>query len=256
MKYIEKSVDDDVAYLIPISDLHIGDKSFSKSGRKKLNGYINWVKERDNAFVFLGGDIFNVAGRQTLTSPFDSGTDEYELAIDLFEPIKDKIIGAIDGNHEFRMIDEFGYSPTSLLCKHFNIIYARWSAIIRFKVGKRKDSYNRYRENYFVYYHHLTGGGRRTGSKINKLEDLREIVEGMDVYIGGHTHQLSAHPKEIYYPAMQGKRVERRRMWFVNSGSYYDWGDNYSEQKMYSPPKLGSPRIRFDGKKHDVHISL
>jgi len=184
MKYIEKSVDDDVAYLVPISDLHIGDKSFSKNGRRKLNGYINWVKERDNAFVFLGGDIFNVAGRQTLTSPFDSSSDEYELAIDLFEPIKDKIIGAIEGNHEFRMIDEFGYSPTSLLCKHFNIVYARWSAIIRFKVGKRKDSDNRYRQNYFVYLILFMPAGRLLSDlRLEKERTLAIDIEKITLFI-------------------------------------------------------------------------
>jgi hypothetical protein len=47
-------------------------------------------------------------------------------------------------------------------------------------------------------------------------------------------------------------------MWFVDCGSYLEWSNSYAEKGMLAPAKLGSPRIRFDGKEynHDVHVSL
>lgn len=259
MKYLEIAIPENCGYLIPIGDIHWGDKSFKEHGLSKLKGYLDWVMERPNAYVFLMGDIYNVSGRLTKTPPSETDPGEYEEAIDFFRPYKEKIIGAIDGNHEYRMYDEFGVSPLSLFCLTLDIPYCKYSAIIRFKVGKRthKGSGNRYEQNYFVYAHHTTGGGATIGGKMNRVAKLRDIVEGCDVFLGGHNHQLGVVPQDIFFPSMQGG-VKKRRMWFVDCGSYLEWSNSYAEKGMLAPAKLGSPRIRFDGKEynHDVHVSL
>lgn len=256
MKYLEITIPEKTGYLIPIGDLHIGDQSFKGEGLKKLNGYLDWVKQRPNARIFLNGDIFNCASRTSKTSPFETDTDEYQQALEIFEPYKDQIIGATDGNHEGRILDMFGFSPLQAFCHHLKIPYCGWSAVMRFKVGKRNDS-NRYRQNYFVYAHHTTGGGGSIGSKLNRVIKLRDIVEGIDVYIGSHNHQLAIAPQDVYYPSCQGG-LQKRRIWYVDAGSYLSWNNSYAEKGMLPPAKLGSPRIRFSGEalKHDVHISL
>jgi hypothetical protein len=256
MKYLERFVQEDSSYLIPIGDIHLGDKSFGGEGERKLKGYLDWVKERPNAYIFIGGDLFNVASRLSKTSPFETDCNEYQRAIELFEPYKDKIIGAIDGNHENRMIDMFGVSPMQAFCMALKIPYCGWSAMVRFGVGKREDS-NRYRQNYFVYLHHTTGGGATVGGKLNRVAKLREVVEGMDVLCGFHNHQLAAAPQDVFYPSMQGG-IMKRRIWFVDCGSYLSWEGSYAEKGMMTPAKIGSPRIRFDGGEnhHDVHVSL
>lgn len=156
MRYIEKTIPEDCGYLIPIGDCHWGDKAFKDYGKGKLLGYLKWIMERPNAYVFLMGDIYNVSGRQTKTTPFETDTNEYEEAINFFEPYKERILGAIDGNHEYRMYDEFGISPMGIFCQALKIPYCKYSAVIRFKVGKRTDSHagNRYNQNYFVFAHH------------------------------------------------------------------------------------------------------
>ena len=256
MKYLEVAIPEEHGYLIPIGDVHFGDKGFKKV-RDKLTGYLDWIMERPNAYTFLMGDIFNVAGRGTPTSPFESDSAEYERALYFFEPYKSRIIGAIDGNHEHNMYKEFGASPLSFFCRELDIPYCKYSAIVRFKVGKRKNSGNRYFQNYFGYFHHTTGGGRTVGGKLNRVAKLRDIVEGVDFLCGGHNHQLGTAPQDVYYPSMQGG-IKRRRIWYVNCGSYMYWEDSYAEKAMLPPAKLGSPRIRMDGReeKHDVHISL
>jgi hypothetical protein len=256
MKYFEVEIPQESAFIIPIGDIHLGDEKFTKSSEDKLMGYLKWVKERENAFIFLGGDVFNVASRNSKTSPFDTRVNEYEKAIEIFEPYKDKILFSLDGNHENRMLDEFGISPMQSFCRELKIPYAKWSAVLRVKVGKRED--NRWNQNYFIYAHHTAGGGSSIGGKLNRVIKLREIVEGIDVYCGFHNHQLAAAPQDVFYPSMQEKGVKQRRIWYVDCGSYLEWNDSYAEKAMMSPVKLGSPRIRLDGKKekHDVHISI
>lgn len=245
---------DKVAYVIPIGDLHVGDKAFKGEGEEKLHGYLEWVKAHPNARIFLNGDIFNVAGRLTKTDPFGTDTDEYLKAVKIFEPYRDQIIGATDGNHEARMMDMFGASPMAFFCERLKIPYCKWSAVVRLKVGKRDDS--RYFQNYFLYFHHTTGGGSTLGSKINRVKKLDDLVEGCDVYFGSHNHQLGVMPQDIYYPSMQSKDVIKRRKWYVDCGSYLEWNDSYAEKGMLSPTKLGSPRVRFSGTAHDIHVSI
>jgi len=257
MKYLEKAIDLDSGYLIPIGDLHWGDKAFKENGFSKLKGYLDWVMERPNAFVFLMGDIFNTASRTSKTTPFETDNDEYIKAVEFFKPYKERIIGAIDGNHEYRMYDEFGISPLQLFCRELEIPYCKYSAVIRFKIGKRKDvnAGNRYKENYFVFAHHTTGGGGTIGGKMNRVAKEAEMIEGCDVYLGAHNHQLGVVPQDIYYPSIQGG-IQKRRRWFVDCGSYLEHENSYAEKGMLAPAKLGSPRIRFDAKSHDCHISL
>jgi hypothetical protein len=258
MKYLTCEIPDDHAYIIPIGDIHMGDHNFTKESLKKLKGYCDWVMERPNARIFLMGDIFNVAGRNSKTSPFETDMNEYQKASEFFKPYASRIIGAIDGNHEYRMYDEFGISPLQLFCRELNIPYCKYSAMIRLKVGKRtsKGAGNRYKQNYFVYAHHTSGGGGTVGGKLNRVTKLRDVVEGCDVLLGAHNHLLATAPQDVFYPSIQGG-IKKRRIWYVDCGSFLEWNDGYAEKGMLAPAKLGSPRVRFDGTdKRDIHISL
>jgi len=85
-------------YVIAISDCHIGDRGFTKNSEKKLRGYIDWVKKNKNAYVIFNGDILNVATRESKTSPFEQNMDlagQIDKAVELFKPIKDRIIGCV-----------------------------------------------------------------------------------------------------------------------------------------------------------------
>lgn len=193
--------------------------------------------------------------RISKTSPLETDTDEYQQALEIFRPYKDQIIGATDGNHEARVLDMFGFSPMQSFCSELKIPYCGWSAVIRLKVGKRDG--NRFRQNYFIYAHHTTGGGGTIGGKLNRVIKLRDIVDGVDVYLGSHNHQLAVAPQDVFYPSCQGGLI-KRRIWYVDCGSYLSWDNSYAEKGMLAPSKLGSPRIRFSGEcdNHDVHISL
>jgi hypothetical protein len=270
MRYLTSTVVNDHAYLLPIGDIHVGDKAFGKAGRAKLAGYIKWVQDHSNARVFLMGDIFNVASRISKTSPFESNTDEYKEAEGLFKPIAKQIIGAIDGNHEARMLEMFGYSPTQALCASLGIPYCGWSCIVELNVGKVSNGHGGHRFNtYFVYCHHTTGGGSTLGGALNRVVKLQDIVQGIDVYCGGHNHQLISGVRNILMPYPPGQRVVARKVTYVDCGSYLDWNESYAERGMMPLSKLGSPRIRFAGwrgMKHagpgineesrDVHVSI
>lgn len=260
MIYLENEISHKEAYIIPIGDLHFGDEAFQKKSYEKLKGYIQWVGERQNARVVLGGDIFNVATRASKTSPFNqriSATSEMDEVVSLLEPIKSKIAGAIDGNHEARLQDYMDISLIQVLCSRLNVPYMGMSGVINFKVNKKKpNAGGMWNENYYGYFHHSTGGGSTIGGALNRTEKLQNIVEGCDFYCSFHSHKLS-HAKMLIYKANpRSKKVEERSIDYVTCGGYLSYKDSYAEQGMMRPTKLGSPRIRLDGNRHDVHISI
>lgn len=261
MIYLENTIAEKVAYVIPIGDLHFGDKAFKKKSRDKLDGYVRWIRSHPEARVVLGGDLLNCASRLSKTSPFEqrmSLDDEMEIVMDILEPIKSQIAGAIEGNHEERLRDFFDLSPTKAICGRLKIPYMGMSGVIVFKVGKRTDTRtpNKFRIHYPIYFHHTTGGGSTIGGGLNRVEKLGFIMENVDCYCGFHSHKLSSSRSTIYCPNIKSKKVEEKTITHLTCGGYLEYSGSYAEKGMMRPTKLGSPRIRLDGTRKDLHCSL
>ena len=263
MTTVTIDIPQDHGYLIPIGDLHRGDRHLSARGLNKLKGYLDWVKERENARIFLMGDILNVASRSSKTNPFESmsGNDEYQKSVELFKPYASQIVGAITGNHEQRMYREFGFNPLQPFCNELGIKFCEFSAALKIRVGKRKrngkESNDQYVQTYWGYAHHGTGGGGTLGNALNKKMKLQEIVHGMDFYMAGHDHQLVAGCRNILMPKRDV--IEHQRVWYIDTGSFLDWDGSYAEEAAMPIGKQGAPRLRFEGKhhrNHDLHVSM
>lgn len=256
MIYKEAEIQEKVCYLIVFSDIHFGDRSFTKKSESLLRKNIKFVKDHKNARVLLNGDIFNVATRVSKTSPFEQTHEqEFDRAIEFFNPIKDKIIGMTDGNHEFRLEDFANFSITNTFCKALNISYLGYSAIINFKVFKRPDG-RRYMQSYLGYFHHGYGGGGGLGGKLNKVDRMRNIVPDADFYVGSHTHQMFQVPISIIRANVRKKKIEVHNQMLINSGSYLDWNGAYAERMGLAPVTLGSPKITLSGTTHNIKVEI
>jgi len=279
MEIITKSFTSNSIHLYPIGDIHIGDKCFGKEGGAKLDGYIKWIKKTPTAYVVLMGDLVNCATLNSPSSPFAQDmdlTDQIKTAVGYFEPIKDKILGAIDGNHEQRLSRYAGYSPTISICERLGIKYLQSSAVIIFRLGcygkkiKGNQTSARPRTSFAGYFHHTTGGGSTVGGRMNRAEKLTDIVADADFYCSGHNHQLAVAHRIIHVLDRTHARVEQLRQMTVNCGGYLEWDESYAEQKQLPPLKIGSPRINlFIKRKHradkyaneldvvkDIHVSI
>ena len=252
-------------YIIPIGDVHLGDESFTRKSHSVLYGNIKWIKDNPNSRVIIMGDLFNTATRNSKTNPFHSGglKDEVRRAIDLFRPIKDQIIGAIDGNHEARATDFMDYSPLIHFCDVLGVRYMQYSGVFKVGVGVGVRKQNKLasskptpRITYIVYAHHTTGGGTTKGGRINRVAKLTNIVVDADLYLGAHNHDLVSTPNDGFKVDRRSGKVTRFRQYLVCCGGYLDWNNSYAEAKMYPPLKLGSPKIRLDGIERDIKVSL
>lgn len=255
----------DHAYLIVIGDLHVGDKAFGTESRHKLEGYVKWVQEHDNARVILNGDLLNTATRISKTSPFeqDMTLEEQISAVATYlYPIKDRIIGAVCGNHERRMMDFAGYDPTisilTMLGLNIEQTYFKFTGILKIRVGKRMSrGAEAMRVAYTVAFTHTTGGGKTIGSKMNRIDVMRQsTVANADIYCGSHNHMLGSAVAVALEFNPYSETVEQRKQTLVDCGGYLEWNDSYAEAMQLPPMKLGSPRLRLDGLKKDVHVEI
>jgi hypothetical protein len=238
----------EAAYVLPIGDLHIGDQAFGKDGFEKLKANLEWatVDAKHPVRIILMGDIFNFAGRNQKTSPFESDPDEVFKAEELFEPYAPLIVGAIRGNHERRVVNEFGYDPLALFCRHLKIPYMGVSGVVRFDVGS---------QSYDVAVHHSTGGGGSIGNALNQATKLESVYTGCDAYLIGHNHQLTTGAQDRYSMDANGN-LRSKRVVYVCCGSYLAYAESYAEEAMMKPGKMGSPRLRLNGLDHDLHVSV
>lgn len=86
-----------------LSDVHLGDANVDIQTLTKI---INFIKDTPECYCILLGDILNTALKNSKTDIYSetlSLVEAQKLAIELFTPIKDKIIAMTPGNHENRV---------------------------------------------------------------------------------------------------------------------------------------------------------
>jgi len=243
---------------LPIGDLHLG----ADVDIDKFQGYIDWAKQ-NKAYIFLMGDLFDTA---TLTSPTEvwgqkmTLNNAIKLLKNILEPVQNQIIGAITGNHEKRLIRFANFDPIASLCDILNIEYAKYSAVLRFRVGMHRIKDIPHPNIEYVFYaHHSKGGGSTIGGKINRAKKLADIFEGADAYLIGHNHGKGVMEDSLARLSKNGRgeaHIEFRRVQYVDCGSFLIYDDSYAEEGMLPPSDTGCARIRMDGRRKDLHISF
>jgi hypothetical protein len=260
------TIEGENAYILVLSDLHVGDKAFGKESKAKLLGYIDWVEKHPNARIILNGDLLNTATRGSKTSPFEQDMtleEQINTVARYLEPVKDRIIGAVMGNHERRILDFAGYDPTTAILTMLGLsvadLYYKFTGVVKIKVGKRNRGMGKQGTgvSYTVAFSHTTGGGKLIGSKLNRVDQMRRSTVGnADLYLGSHNHSLSTAVVVCNEYNPYSETIEQRKQVIVSCGGYLEWNSSYAEAMQLEPMELGSPKVRLDGKRKDIRVSL
>ena len=228
------------------ADEHIGDPH---SDIGYLKERIEYVKTHPNVYAILNGDLMDNA---TKTSVSDSYSQDYnpqeqmDMLVELFKPIKHKILCITQGNHEARTYKKEGidimknvagrlgldnrYSPESVLL------------FLRFGTNSKKR-----KQLYTFYVTHGSGGGRKEGAKAIRLADLASIVDA-DVYLHAHTH-LPMIFKEDYFRVYESNSSSAIvTKLFVNTSGNLRFG-GYGEVMGCKPASVDKPVVHLCGNK-------
>lgn len=257
-------------YFMPIGDFHVGDPcglgGTSPEGRKatkKFRDMVKWIKNMPYAYTFLMGDLFDAVTKTSLGSIYEQ---EYNLKTakdyltEELKPIKNKILGCIDGNHEDRIERAVGDSPVNELSYRLGIEYfPHWCAYLFLSVGNYKDRKpDKYRPYiYTAFMHHMRGGGATPGGKINRLKKLKGMVLA-DLYCGAHIHLKATFKEKYMVPDIRAKKLVEEQETYVATGSFMGYA-SYSIVGQYEKPATGAVRIRLNGepnKGKDIHASI
>jgi hypothetical protein len=186
--------------------------------------------------------------------------EQLQRAVDIFEPLKDKILCITHGNHENRTYKKEGINLSSLIAKQLGLEerYTPTSAVLFIRLGEMSRHFKESNGSgknrkicYTLYTLHGSGGGRKEGAKAIRLADMASIID-TDIYIHSHTH-LPMIMKQAYH------RIDPRNntlalvdKLFVNTAANLKYG-GYGDTAGFKPASRTSPVIYLWGTKKKMN---
>lgn len=255
---IDLPVEHENIELHALSDLHLGDGMSDWFHIQKL---LKHIEETPNAYCILGGDLMDTAIASSVGDTYGanlSPMEQLKQCVNLFEPIKDKILCILHGNHENRIYKSDGIDITALMADQLGLrnVYSPTTALLFIRFGQHDTKAHQHKRKiaYTIYATHGSGGGRKEGGKINRLADLAQIVDA-DVYIMGHTHQPASFRTGYYRTSMANSSVQYVEKLFVNTAAALDYG-GYGDVQGYKPSAKTNPIIILDGTTHKARANV
>ena len=253
---VELSQDLKQIELHTFADEHIGDANCDIA---RLKERIKYVAETPNAYCILNGDILDIASRSSIG---DIETRELNImeqiktGVELFTPIKDKILCITNGNHENRAYKKEGIDISNLIAMQLGIgdIYSPTSVLLFLRVGKMSSHKNHRPALYTLYCCHGSGGGRKEGAKAIRLADMSSIVDA-DIYIHSHTHLPMIMKQGFFRTDLTSSTVQHVTKLFVNTSSNLNYG-GYGEAQEFKPNSKDTPVIYLNGCKKEMYAKL
>lgn len=243
------------------ADLHIGSK---KCDYKSIMERVEKVRDNENRFCIIVGDIINNSTKTSVGDVYEeelTPMQQIKKAVNMFEPIKDKIIGITAGNHERRSyktdgIDLVYFFASELRLQHL-YDYCACLLFIRFgkKVGKGVGGRHGCKLLYSLYMTHGDGnGGRTIGGKMNGLQRRGQIVDA-DVVVTAHTHSPASFRDCFYQIDYHNNTVQKKEQLFVNAAATLNY-EEYAELYGMRPSSVVSPVIVLNGSKKNMQTYI
>lgn len=256
MKVIKRELglDIDKLKIIPISDTHIGDKTFNTKAFKEA---LERIKNEENTYTILNGDLCNIALKTSKSDSYEDTLTPMQQVLTLInylEPIKDKILVMSIGNHEERIRKDTNIDILWLVAKQLGIenVYSPswWYLYLTFDWTNKKRPML-----YTITGYHGSGGGTTSGGKINKAKKMGQVVLA-DIYIMSHVHEPINTKSIIFTPDYQHKSIVKKEMYYCISNAFVEYENSYAERMGLLPGNTGLNEIELNGRKKEIRLVL
>lgn len=251
MKVIIKEVPQyfDAVAITPLGDLHLGDKNCDYD---LIKNRVEEASKTIGHYFILTGDLINNAIANSKSDIYGeelSPMEQINKVVELFRPIKDKIIGICSGNHERRTYKETGIDIMYMVAVHLGLtdVYSSENAVIFIRFGDKRPTYS-------LYVMHGSGGGKKPASKISKLSEMGSVIDA-DIFIHSHTHLPATYREAYYRTSPQRCSVTLVDKLYVNTGATLNYG-GYAEVNGYSPASKETPTIYLSGTKREFKVKI
>lgn len=235
------------------ADEHIGDPN---SDIEYLKERIKYVQENENAYCILGGDLIDNATRTSISDTYAqlyNPQEAMDYLVELFKPIKHKILAIVSGNHEARTYKKEGIDIMKNVAERLGV-GNKYDPVSVFMFLRFGYSVKQRRQRYTLYITHGSGGGRKEGAKAIRLADLASICDA-DIYCHHHSH-LPMVMKEDYIRVCEANSsLNTVTKLFVNSSSNLNYG-GYGEAIGCKPASKDKPIIHLKGNERIMTATL
>ena len=231
-------------HVIPVADVHLGALECAVGA---WEAFLRRFLATKDTFLILAGDLLNNSVRGVgFANPFDETMRPKEAKrrmVEYLEPIKDRILCVVSGNHERRTAKDSDQDLTYDICSKLDIehLYRENMAFLRLKLGQRTNA-NKPDSTYAVCVTHGAGGGIYTGAAVNRNERFGNIIDGLDCLIAAHVHKgFVSKPSKVVIDTTSGQ-VSMRHYTVISCVSWMNYG-GYAAQKMLLPAHAAEPQV-------------
>ena len=252
---IRKFPNEDIT-IIPIADVHLG---AMECREQQFISFIGTMADRPNVYFILGGDLINNATRSSVSNIFEElyrPSEQKRMMAKILEPIRDKILCSVSGNHERRSGKDADDDPMyDIMCKlDLEHLHRESMAFLKLQFGNGSGDGMR-NPTYTIVVTHGAGGGMLTSGAVLRGERFGYAVDGMDALIMGHTHKpFTTSPGKIFIDPRNNK-VSVKPFKVINMTSWLDYA-GYSMQKMLLPTSHDLHTITLRGDRKEMVVTM
>ena len=246
-----------------VADQHIGNAG---ADLKRMKEDVKQILDDPHAYWIQGGDAIDAVvpsdkkrfDPDTVVSRLDNVVlDQIKTFEETYEPIADRCLGILRGNHEEQIRLRHHVNVLEGLCLKWNVPSLGDTAFIRlvFSRGKNGASGS---SSIILFAAHSNVAGRSGGAKVSRLETLLGYFDA-DIYMIAHGHKKVSHVSTLLSMAKEGKpRLITKKKIGVMTGSYlrsYQKGiSTYAEKGLYPPSDLGAIAVTIDPERRDYRV--
>ena len=220
-----------------VADVHIGAREADLDG---FSAFLARVKASPDDYLVLCGDLLNNGTKDSLTNVYEEVMPPHaqvDKCVELLEPVKDRILGCVGGNHELRSVRAVDLDPCYQVLTLLRIpeLYRQNMCFVRVNLvrGKTKDHYA------LLLVH---------GKTLNKQKQLSYAIEGVDAIVGAHLHQGQVQ-KNARLVLSQSNVVTIRPIVNLTATSWLQYG-SYAARSLLLPSATSDPQalqLEFTG---------
>ena len=246
VKSISKDYAGEKLLLVPLGDVHLGSPTCNVD---KFQATLDFI-ERTDCVVILMGDLLEAASRHSVGAGWveqvQSPQEQLDALVEVLEPIKNKVLINLEGNHEERIWKHSGIRVSKILANMLGVPFGGYSAFVKLRVRKN---------NYIVHAQHGSSNAWYPHTKLTAAMRTAQHTDA-DLYLYGHTHELLSIKVPRKVMDKRSRTVVTSEKYFVLTGSFLEYEGSYAQKKNMYPIMTGIANITLSGKHWDIHCSV
>jgi predicted phosphodiesterase len=225
-----------------LNDWHLGSINCD---RKAIKKYVKYIQSQDDAICVCLGDLLENSNKNSIgAGVYDQESypdEQLEEVLELLEPIKDKIIGVVGGNHERRAKKDSGIRLDRLMARDLGV---QWfdNEIMMVLYRKSGD----HSKSASFYFNHTKISGKNKATIMNTMDRDVAGKSNFDVYVKGHDHQVGCLGFEYMHFDKRTCKVSVKIRYHVLTGSFLHRPNSYATERPYMPTAVGAVEILPD----------